>query len=83
MKRLAIIATALLVSAAGAAAETDGNRLLRECTGTNEAENLACTAFIAGARDMFDVMHALTTSSGPRCIPTHATYGQVQDVVVK
>jgi Rap1a immunity proteins len=81
MKRLAIIATALLLSAGGAAAENqNGNELLTECTAQDTTLQM-CIAYIRGARDMLDALQL--AGSGQRCIPQLATLGQVKDVVVR
>jgi len=84
MKRLAVIAIALLFSARGAAAygTGDGNLLLRECTTDDSTMVLSCIAYISGARDMFDLLQ-LIGSGGERCIPQQATNGQVSDVVIR
>lgn len=82
MKRLAIIAAALLLSAGGAkATDWDGNQLLRECTGYDVTDTLRCLAYIRGARDMLDALQM--AGSGERCIPQPATLDQVKDVVVR
>jgi hypothetical protein len=88
MKRLAIIAGTLVLSAGAAVAEFhDGNWLLAQCTAhypenplKDMAEGLNCYAYIAGAYDAYQP--ALHEKLG--CAPPPGVSGeQIHDVIVR
>jgi hypothetical protein len=82
MKRLAIIATGLLLSAGGAAAEDHfetGNQLLTTCT--NPQSSALCNGYIAGVTGTINTLRFLKLERD--CTPSGATFGQTRDVIVR
>jgi hypothetical protein len=57
----------------------DGQSLLHLCSG-NSADKNACTAYIQGASDQWNLYRALTRTT--QCGPETLTGGQLRDVVV-
>jgi hypothetical protein len=87
MKRLAIIATVLLLSCVGAAADPgpvhpDGNTLLRRCAGAEGLSGrLFCVAYLLGVQETFDAMRDI--NGVDPCRPQAVTLDQVKDVVIR
>jgi hypothetical protein len=81
MKILGISALFAAILAAGPALAgfLDGHSLLRLCSG-NSADKNACTAYIQGASDQWNLYRALTRTT--QCGPETLTGGQLRDVVV-
>ena len=90
MKRVAIIATALVLSAGSATAEDfapegfvnfiDGNRLYKYCTSVSLADQSVCQGYVQGASDMLNVLRASLIQKN--CTNARVYSGQVHDVVV-
>jgi hypothetical protein len=81
MKTLGFAAlfAAILAARPAPASFLDGHSLLRLCGG-NSADKSACTGYIQGASDQWNLYRALTRTA--QCGPETLTGGQLRDVVV-
>jgi hypothetical protein len=70
---------AILAAGPAAAGFQDGNGLLRLCNGS-AGDRLACTAYIQGASDQWNLYRVITKSG--QCGPDSLTGAQLRDVVV-
>ena len=58
-----------------------GDGLLRRCVSENVAENIACTSYIQGVADLWEIIRTLDKSAG--CLPIRMTGKELTEVVVK
>lgn len=92
---LAALLIFLLVSPEAHATESDGNKLLTDCSiaikvmedGSKEPTQITSTAYclghVRGADDMHNLYRAISKSEPLYCLPSEVTTGQMVRIIVK